>query len=167
MMKLIWRYFQFYFLTALVCVIKSVAFIDASITGAYQRFVVDPLQFRGFSLKMQVRVCYGIASVLALFDPPIRWVNLILAVMWMVQAFFLPLRHLDEVRGEAIGRNPLAGDIFSGMLRLIMIFMAISEVALFHRMFWFFLLAAWLGSSCDPKPRKPQRIKVLIPQEAQ
>ncbi len=138
---------------------------DGFTIDCYQRFVGDPLQIRGIGLGTQIRSLFAIVAILALFVPAINVYNVLNFALWMFMAFFDDYPELECRTGENPARNPRRFlPTFIGM-RMFTWFAA----AVMYSMgmwYWIFVVAARIAEACDPKPRRPKRVSVLVPAEA-
>lgn len=162
-----WLRVKIVFLRALVSVLPILAKIDGFVIDRYQRFIGDPLQFRGFSLGMQVRTYYVIAAVGSLF---VGWSNIVVGgavwlrlmsflpfILWMARAFYDDLSHLEPKHGGVVNGCRFYPYIFFRFLTLYMMLIML----LIGVWYWIFILLAQIATACDPKSPRPRHVKAL------
>lgn len=160
---------QNFTLRAAIAVLPALVRVDMFVVSRYERFIADPLQVRGVSLAMQVRILYVIGAFAVLLDPPLSLWNLIGFIPWLANGFFGRFSFLDPPPGEEGTRN-----IVKVLLPMILIRSSLYVTACFliltiflsHPFFpagiWLILTAIMVTTACDTKPPRPKRVKILI-----
>lgn len=168
-----WRWIKarttYFALRVTIAALPVMATIDMFVISNYERFIADPLQVRGISLSMQVRTLYVIGAFRILLDLPLSLWNLVGFVPWLANAVFCKLSFLDPKPGEEISRNvgKLIVPLILGRCWLYFMFFMLIGVSLRTHLFyaatlWIILTCIIVTTSCDPKPPRPKRLRVLV-----
>lgn len=156
-----------------LAVLGAIILADQHSISAYERFIGDPLQARGFGLDRQMRVAIAAATISYLFMPPwnASWwvfaVRIIPSCYWVHLLIFGDFDYLKPRPEDDLPvMNWRRADFYGFSLRVVFfLLMFLLERAPGILPFLFFTWLHLIIACCQPKPPKPKRLRVLVPVE--